>query len=574
MISRVGLLRGALIAAVGVVGVRLFVVQIVQHAEWVARADAEHIKQLTIPAKRGKIYMLDDGKPVAVVMNEPVWTVFVDPKMVKKEEEVERVVAEAAGTKVVVPEWGKVWEDKERRYYIVAKNVSRSEAAAIKAAGLSGVGMSETVRRVYPEEGLAAQVLGFVNNDGMGQYGVEGFLNKKLSGENGFLKTVTDVNNVPLTIGSDNVRVAAVDGEDIVLTIDRNVQRAAEKIIKAQVEKLDGDYASMLVMNPNNGEVVAMANYPSFEPAEYWKVGDASVYMNPITMAPYEPASVCKTFTFATGIDVGVMSPSTRYRNTGSTVVGDRTVHNAESWRELGDITMQTAFDRSLNTGSIEALRLLDGGKITRKGEERMYDYFYNKFGLGRTTGVEVAGEVAGIVHSPESLQGRGAEVQYANMTFGQGLTTTMIEIAAGFSAVVNGGEYYQPTIVAGKMSEVGELVRSAQVGAKWWAVSAATSEAMRQMLVGTRWFENDPAGYVIGGKTGTAETYDKNGKPTMNTTIGSYVGFIGRELPEYVIMVRIGGEGKNMHGYAEAEPMFNEMKDYLIEYLRMGPKD
>jgi len=570
--TRIGWLRAGLILAVAVIGVRLFQIQIIEHGKYVAVAESEHMRKFELLAERGQIYMLDGNEVTSMVMNERVWTVFVDPSYVSSESLVRETLDGILGSKIFV-DWDEVFVDKTRQYVEVAKEVSWVEISHLEEANLKGVGRKMTTKRVYPYKNLASQVLGFVNANNVG-YGAEGALNKDLAGTNGLLKTVADVNNIPLTIGDSNIEVPAVNGKNIALSIDVNVQRAMEKILAEAIETTGASYASALVINPNTGRVYAMANLPTYDPEEYWKVDDISVYRNRILEDPYEPASVCKTFTFAEGIELGAMRPTDTYVNTGSTPVDDRVISNM--WQgSRGTITFQEALNNSLNTGSVEVLRRFDGDgkKITKKGRELLYEAYHDKFGLGDKTGIELY-ESAGTVVGPN--EGYGLNVRYANMTFGQGLDVTMMQVAAAFSAVINGGDYYAPTVVAGEVVN-GELVpRAAKPAVRRGVVSEATSRTMRDMLVKARqtsttsW--SDARGYVVGGKSGTAETYDAQGAYTSDTTIASYIGFGGASagLPEYVAMVRISGEGKNLRGGVDAAPIFTKISNYMLEYLKI----
>ena len=213
---------------------RLFQIQIIQKNDWVAKAEAQHTLENTIKAKRGQIYMMDGSEPVAVVMNEQVYTVIVDP-MTAKEEEIKETIFTEDLKDNLTTEIDKVFEDKTRRYFIVAKNVSRKNAKKIQESNPTGVWLQERTKRVYPEKEMASRLLGFVNEDGEGQYGVEGSLNEALSGKDGMLKTVADVNNVALSIGDDNIKIPAENGKNIVLTVDSGVQRGVEEILAQAV---------------------------------------------------------------------------------------------------------------------------------------------------------------------------------------------------------------------------------------------------------------------------------------------------------------------------------------------------
>ncbi len=567
----------ALIWVLGIIVVvfvlRLFYLQVIRHDHYVALADEEQLRSLAIPAKRGMIYALDGQTPVPIVMNETVYTVFADPQTVGQTEPVVTAIREIAGGNA-----RKGFEElltrKESRYQVIATKLTRTQADKLKERELLGIGFHEETQRVYPEKGLAGQLLGFVNAEGVGTYGVEGALDTRLSGTDGQRLTVADVRDVPLTIGDKNTNVPARDGDNIVLSVDRNVQSKAEEALKAGLDKAGATAGSALVMDPNTGRVLAMANYPSYDPAAFGRVMDAALFNNAIISAPYEPASVIKTFVMAAGIDKGVISPQTTYTNTDSIKVYDRTVFNA--YRGMtGTRTMQEVLDNSLNTGTVTiAQRLGDGQAITRGARDTIYEYYHNRFGLGEMTGVELANESRGTLISPEEQEGNA--VRYANMTFGQGMNVTMLQVAAGFSSVVNGGQYYQPTVVAGVLDGQRRL-QPQEPKVLRQTVSAETSGTMRDMLHRARQSVNymrdgDRGGYMIGGKTGTAETL-KNGVYVKSETVGTYLGFGGTDRPEYVIMVQVSAPGKNLEGGLHASPIFTDISNWMIDYLHLQPK-
>ncbi len=574
--NRNKVLRLGLVLAISVIAVRLFFIQILEHDYWSEKAAAQQTLSNTIPAKRGEIYMMDGGEPSAVVMNATVYTVIVDP-MLASRDNVAKKVSEIVGDKQVA-EWDEVFSDRRLRYYVVARNVERAAAEKLVELDLDGVWLQSNTQRVYPEGELAATLLGFVNADAQGQYGVEGALNGELAGKDGLVRTVKDINNVALSIGEDNVKIPAQDGEDVVLTIDKNIQYNVEKILERKTKELGFANGSALVMDPTNGKVLAMANIPGYDPANYAQVNGSEAYINHVVEDPFEPASVCKTFTFATAMDFGLMTADKTFNNTGETRVDDWPIRNAEQGSYLlGAQTMQIAFNYSLNTGSTQALRWLGGSEteINAQGRERLYDYYHNKFGLSVPTGIEIY-EAAGTMVEPNA-EHYGLDSTYANMTFGQNMQATMIQVTSAFASVINGGEYYTPTVVAGTMKD-GELVEKTAQEAVRRTVSETTSQQMREMLYGTRhtWRNNgtDPAGYYIGGKTGTAQVI-KNGEYSFDETIATYIGFGGTEgeMPAYVIMVRIWEDGKKAEGQRHALPVFNELKAYVQDYLKVRPK-
>ena len=557
-----------------IIAARLFLIQVIQHDDWVAKADEAHVAQRTIKAKRGEIYMLDGSEPASVVLNKSAWTVIVDPQIADAEA-VKKVVSDNVSEDRIVAKWDDVFKNRELRYFVVARNVTRGEVQKMQAAAVVGLWFQEGNQRVYPEGTAAAQLLGFVNADGVGQYGVEGALNEVLAGKDGVLKTVTDVNDVALSIGDDNVRVPAENGKNIVLTVDRGLQRKTEKVLSDYMKEKKIDHGSAMIMDPRTGKVLTMATEPTYDPANYAKVESAEAYVNIPTEVAYEPASICKTFTFAAAVDQGVLTPQTTYTNNGYLQIDEWKIENAYKG-QLGTITMQTGLNYSLNTSSMTALMLLGGNstQITQAGREKLYEYYHDRFGLGQATGIELA-ESEGTVWGPN--QGDGDNSRYANMTFGQSLDLTMIQVASAFSSVVNGGKYYTPTVVAGEVLENGTFAEKTEFKPVRETVSEETSATMREMLYGTRakWRSNgtDKEGYYVGGKTGTAQTII-NGGYSFDTTVASYVGFGGTrgEMPQYVIMVKLWKDGMKVEGEAHALPLFNRLNEMTIDYLEIVP--
>ncbi|HSW91604.1 MAG TPA: penicillin-binding protein 2, partial [Candidatus Saccharimonadales bacterium] len=510
--------------------------------------------------------------PVKMVLNEAVYTVFADPKIVDQSREIIDTIHQVAGGNAQ-PNLDALLAKKESRYQILAKGVTRKQAEMMKSKQFKGLGFQEESQRVYPEGQLAAQTLGFVNNEGKGQYGVEEALNDRLKGKDGALQSVTDVSNVPLTIGNKNINTPAQNGENVVLTVDRNVQAHAEKALAEGLKKSHATNGSVMVMDPQSGKIVAMANLPTYNPAEYTKVTDAAAFNNATISAPYEPGSDVKTMTMAVGLDKGVVEPDSTYNNTDSIKIEDRTITNATKG-QTGNITFQHAMNYSLNTGFVTvAERLGDGNNITRAARDTMYSYFHDKFRLGILSGIELAGEAQGTVIPPTDVD--GGAVRYSNMAFGQGLDVTMLQACAAFSTIINGGTYYTPSVIAGDMSDDGgTFTAAAAKPSQQGVISKAASDKLRTMVHNARdafYSGNDKKGYYIGGKTGTSQTIE-NGKYVDNQTVGTYLGFGGNssDAPRYVIMVQVSGKGMNLAGNTDAMPIFTDISNWMLDYLKL----
>jgi cell division protein FtsI (penicillin-binding protein 3) len=569
--SRSRILAVLVLAIMAVFVVRLFYLQVIQNQHYRELGNAEQIKVREIPPERGQIFALDGSKPVQLVMNETVYMVIANPQTTKDDDKIIDTIHRIAGGNAR-PDLQGLLDKKETLYQILATKVTRTQADKIKAEGLKGLYFKKQTQRVYPEGELGAQILGFIDFEGKGQYGVEGKLNDRLKGTPGVLKTVTDVSDVPLTIGNQNVSIPAVDGEDVVLSIDRNIQSYAEQALAAGLSRTGATNGSVIIMDPQTGKVKAMANLPTYKPAEFNKVEDGAAFNNGTISAPYEPGSVIKTLTVATGIDKGVITPESTYVNTDYIKVDDRTISNATKG-QTGTITIQHALNWSLNTGMVTiAQRLGDGTTITRGARDTMYDYFYNKFGLGQFTGIELSGEQAGNVVSPDEDEGNA--VRYSNMSFGQGMNVTMVQVASAFSSIINGGRYYTPTVIAGKIDTDGKYIPAATSTPKT-TISESTSAQVKEMTHTARntfYSGVDKPGYYVGGKTGTSETLE-NGKYVDNQTVGTYLGYGGTDAPAYVIMVQVSGKNKPLQGGKDAMPIFTDISNWMIDYLKLQPK-
>lgn len=564
-------------ALLGVIVVRLFVVQVVQYDFWTKKADDAHTLVQTITAERGQIYMMDGSQPVAVVLNQTVYNVIIDPSFVDMDK-LEATLKQYAPD-YITADFDKLRETEGLRYYIVAKNVPKSIVEQMSKEKMSYVYYRSNNQRVYPEGRMASSLLGFVNVDGIGQYGVEGALNSRLAGTNGLLKTISDVNNVALSIGNENIKTPAIDGDDIVLTIERGLQEKVEESLINTVNTTVATNAAAVIMDSMTGEVYAMASVPNYDPANYSNVAKWSDYLNYTTEVPYEPASVIKTYAFAAALNEGVMTPESTYRNNGYEIIDTEKVSNASENTARGVINMRTAFNNSLNTGSIQALKWLggDANKITQAGREKLYYYYHDLFGFGTKTGIEVA-ESAGNVHEPN--YGWTPDLLYANMTFGQGATMTMIQVATAFSSVINGGHTIKPTILKGVMKDGGLVPEERGEFESKQVISEEVSAIMRGMLHDTRssYLKKDPWGYYIGGKTGTGQVYLESTKAYSapdGETIATYSGFVGPngELPKYVIVVKMWGEGKHLAGSTDAKKAFDSLMDATIDYFKIEPR-
>ena len=558
---------------------RLFYLQIVKHNHYNTLATIEHQKKFTIPASRGTLYFRDGDGVSPAVLNSTVYTLYGDPKEVNN---VDKITSKLASVlQLDKTKTKQLLENKDTSYAVLAKRLSKDQVNSLfqDKKDLQGINVTPVPQRVYPEGSLGAQVLGFVNDDGIGQYGIEAAFNATLQGKAGLLKAITDVNGIPLSLDdATNVAQQPQDGQDTVLTIDRNIQAKAEDALVAGLKNAKATKGSVVVMDPNTGAIKAMANLPTFDPGKYYDVGDDAYqkFQNRVVSDQYEAGSVIKVLTMATGLDSGVINKDTRFNNTGTVQVDDATIKNVEQ-DVNGSRSMTDILKYSLNTGVVYILSQLGGGNINAQARERLYSYFTDHFGFGGLTGIEQSGEGTGSIYGPHTEQGN--DVRYSNMSFGQGMGVTMIQVASAFSSIINGGNYFKPHVVEGSMDGSGAIKAAAPKPERSNVVSAATANTIRQMTYTA--LKETPAiaslnrpGYNIGGKTGTSQTIDpKTGKYTDVNTVGSYLGYGGDDTPKYVIMVRVDDPNTaGFSGAAAAAPIFSDISNWLIDYYNIKP--
>ena len=573
--TRYQAVTGAFFLALIIIVAQLFHIQIIDHQMYMAKADAMQTDKQTINPVRGQIYVRDtDGNIAPLVMNKTVYTLFADPSAIKDVDEVRDLVTEVIGKAALLDDGMAELDNDKKQYVVLAKQVSYDQAAKIKDANLYGLGLQATTQRVYPEGTLAAQVLGFVNSDGVGQYGIEQYYNDELTGTPGVLQTITDVHQIPLTIGAKDISIPAEDGENLVLSIDRNVQSKAEEILAEGLKNAQATTGSIVVMDPQTGRVIAMANLPSYDPANYGDVESAEVYQNNVISNAYEPGSVMKLFTVGMGLDAGVITAESTFHNTSCINVDDAEICNVTRSVSNQDLTPMHILQYSLNTGAVWVLEQLGGGNINLKGRQIFYNYLADNYRLNAPTGIDLSTEVDSVIHKPDTPN--GARVVYANMSFGQGEQMTMIQVISAFCAAINGGTYYQPTAVLGTLNEDGNTVneKAPQV-LRENVLNPDASNSLKEMLYQARYYgaggSSKDSGYYVGGKSGTAQNIDPTtGKYSDELTDGTYIGFGAdkTKTPKYAIMVRVDdAHNGGYSGSAAAQPIFDSMSNFMIQY-------
>ncbi len=576
---RIRVWYGVLLAVLSVFAVRAFYLQVIRHDFYAKAASSSQLKQYEIEAERGVIEAHDGENIVPIVLNEKRYTLYADPLYTNDPRYVEDATKAAKELAAITGGDAAKYEDQMRgegRYAILAKKLTEDQQKAIRELGIKGVGTREESIRTYPQGTLAAQLLGFVNDEGKGTYGVEQYLNEELTGKPGQLKAITDASGVPLAANKDNIVEEPEPGKRAVLTIDISLQRQVEDLLKAGLERAKSDSGSALVLDVNSGAVKAMANYPTYNPAEFFKVAqeDIEVFQNPTVSAPFEVGSIMKPLTVAAAIDVGAVGKNTTYADPGQYEIDNSTVKNIEESSGAGTRSVADILQLSLNTGATWLLMQMGGGEVNEKARTIWHDYMAERFRFGKPVGIEQGYEAPGMV--PDPHEGFGLNIRYANTAFGQGMTATTLQMAAAMSSVLNGGTYYQPHLISrlGEENREPAVIRKDVVKPE---TGRAVTELMEYVVQQNHAIYSIPMPgpeFSIGGKTGTAEIARPEGGYYEDRFNGTFIGFVGGDTPEYVIVVQVN-EPK-LGGYAgsqAAAPLFGTIAKTLIDNFGVTPK-
>lgn len=543
---------------------RLFYIQVIKHDTYRSAALAEQFKKFSIPAERGRISILDGENTLPIVLNESRFLIYADPAYIENTIEASRKLQPIIGG--TIDDLEKKLSAKSR-YVELIKKADTQTKEKVEQLDIKGIVSKEIRVRSYPQAQMAAQVLGFVNDDGLGQYGIEEWLDDELKGKDGLLKAITDIRGVPLAGNSDNVVEEPVSGLEITLTIDATIQRIAEEAIAKGASRTNAPAATAIVMNIRNGDVKAMANWPSYDPSSYSKVSDQTIYKNKTVTDALEAGSIMKPLTIAAAIEEGLINANSTYTDYGSVEVDGLTITNvlkvANGVTSIYDIVRY-----SLNTGAVYLLKLMGGGEVNKQARDTWHKYLSDHYQFGKLTAIEQPGESRGIIPDPD--KGEGLNIQYANTSFGQGIAVSPIQMASALASIFNGGTYYKPKLIYAKSSSSGkaEIVQKQVI--KEGVVSPDTSNQVVSLLEQYAINSKQPSlrdGFRVGGKTGTAQIPDGKGGYREDYYIGTYGGFLGGRNLEYVILVTISEpKVSGFAGSDAARPIYNDIVNAMMD--------
>lgn len=553
---------------------RLLDRQVLRRASYTAQAEKQYYTEVQQPAHRGAIYvkdadstnLIDESKtglfPVATDVE--LFDVIVTPKNVKDKKDTAGKLAS------ILPEdENTIYEAiNNDKWYVppIKKKIDKETADKISALEISGVSLDNDYSRVYPEKEFLSQLLGFVDYDGNGRYGVEEYYDGVLRGEGGTLKGLKD--NLGKVIKVEE-SAPGKDGASLVLTIDRSIQYMAEKKLKEGIEKYGADGGSIVIADPKTGEILAMASSPNYDPNKFneVKTEDQGVFLNPTISSNWEPGSIFKPIVVSAAVSDDKVEPDSKPTEseggfTNEVVVDGYEIHNALN-KAYGYETVTQILENSDNIGMVWVANKL--------GSEVMANYIA-KFGFGEKTGIDLSGEAAGQVSSYKKWK----DVNRATISFGQGISVTPIQIIQAFSAIANKGKMVKPRVVD-KIIESDDDERDVETSEVGQIISEEDASKVTDMLISV--VQNGHGkkaqvdGYKIAGKTGTAQVPKQGGGYEENDHIGSFVGYGPTDDPKFVMLVKFDKPKNVEWAESSAAPVFGEIANWLLNDYWKVPK-
>ena len=533
--------------------------QFIPHEKLNALQEKQFQTVVSLPARRGSI-VDRHGKELA--MSSPTYSIYADPKII-----VDRKATAKLLGKVLKENSTEVFakiKDKNKRFVWVQRLVSVSQVEEIKTAKIRGLGFVEEWKRVYPNDQLLATTLGFVGKEGQGLEGLELFYDQQLKGESKKVSLRKDARGRPL-IQDGMLFTETPQGKEVKLTIDSDLQYFVETELKQAMIKHEAEGAYAVVLDAKTSAIRALASLPSFDSNNPAKV-IPGLRRNRSVTDTYEPGSTLKTFVLAQAIDEKMYQPNSKiFCENGAFRIGKRVIREAEASHSQGTITVNEVLAYSSNIGTSKiALKL--GDKKLREG--------LMKFGFGQKLGTDLPGEAKGII-----LGLPWRDHLLANVSFGQGMTASPLQMANAYAAIANGGTLNSPFIVESITDLDTNQITSTQTKPIRRVISEETAQQMRLMLAGVTSGKGSGLnarveGYIVGGKTGTAQKIKTEGRGYMpGGYIGSFTGFIPANDPQYVIYVALDHPKKGYYGSQVAAPLFSRIASYAVRRDGVAPE-
>ncbi len=540
-----------------VICIRLFQIQVINSSKYKAQAREQQWSGYTLQAKRGTIYTNDDY-PIAT--NKVAYTMYLNTTQMDKSRDIYHEL------KPILPDLDKPASDavvnSNKKWIKYSENLNWDQYKKIDDLKMPGVGFEETYSRYYPETTMLSNTLGFVGKDqyakDIGYYGLEQYYNGDLEGQDGWLFQERTAGGDPILWG-DVEKVPPIDGSDLYLTINRNIQFMIEDKLKTAVDNYNAKSGVVIIVEPSTGAIVAMASYPNFDPSNYKEAFEnEALVRNDAISSIYEPGSVIKAITVASALDAGKINEDSTYNDTGPKEFSGYMVDNWDG-KHHGEINIARILQLSNNLGAAWVAQQLGG--------DALMEYFHD-FGFGQTTGVDLEGEERGLMYGTENLK----DIELANASFGQGISMTPLQVTMSFAAVANDGLLMKPYVVKKIVTKDKEVEFKPHPISR--PITSNTADRMVTLLTSAvsggeaKFFVSKK--YNIAGKTGTAQVPVPGGYDP-NRTNATFVGFMP-SYKNFVLYVKLE-EPTYPSGYAAetAVPLWMSIAEKLAAYYGLA---
>lgn len=546
---------------------RLFFLQVLHSDSYTVRASNQYLSYREYDPLRGEIFIQEnqEGGLVPIAENRKFWEIYAIPYEIEDS-------SSAAGKLAPLLEMDEEAEivlknrlSKGNDPYEPIKNkVSDEIKAQIDALDIYGIYAREELYRYYPEKELTSHLTGFLgyrDDELVGNYGLENYYEDLLRGDKGFVEYAKSAGGEAINVIESDVKEAR-DGSSIVLSIDRSVQFKVCAMLKEAMKQTGAVRGTVILMESATGKVRAMCSEPSFDPNEYYNVESIDVYNDPAVFYAYEPGSVFKSITMAAALNEGAVTPETTYIDKGELEIDDFTIRNADG-KGRGEVTMTTVLTESLNTGAVEA--------ANRVGKDKFNQYVH-AFGFGEITDIGLSGERAGDIASLD----KRADIYMATASYGQGLTATPMQLVTAYNALARRGSYIEPTIVDRVIHPDGyeqqlKLPETRQI------LTPKAAQLLNSMLVtvideGHAGTAGVP-GYVLAGKTGTAQIAKTTGKGYEESAFNhTFIGYGPVENPFFTMLVKFERPTSYPYSSGTAAPLFGQIAKFVLQYYNIAP--
>ena len=537
---------------------RLVFLQIVKHDFYNALAQGQQNIFSEAKGRRGEIYFCDKNDNLHLVaMNKTVKLCFAVLNEIDDKEKTSQELSMILDLKEedILSDLNK----KEVNFLVIKSRLDNEKAEKIESLNLPGIFLRDQIIREYPYGDFASHIIGFVNNDGLGQYGVEQYYDDILTGKESFIEAKKGPAGFLFLSGEDTL-----SGSDLFLTIDYNIQFKAEELLEKTYENLDIEGGQIIVMDPFSGKVLAMAQYPKYDLNSY-SIYDFEIFKNGAVQKLFEPGSVFKPITMAGALNEGKITPQTTYEDPGMVKVNGWPIYNYEQRIYPGEITMTEVLEKSINTGAVFAQSQL--------GNEKFSEYV-EKFRFFEPTDIDLPAEAS----SQNEEFKKGYDINFATASFGQGLEMTPIQLVRAFCAIANGGKIVKPYLIK-ETQEDGNIIETQPEISRTSIISNDTSSKLTAMMVSV--VKNGFAqkaqvpGYYVAGKTGTAQVSfaaigeDKAGY--SDKTWQSFIGWLPAFEPKFLVFVKLDNPKTKTAEYS-AMPVFKDLTKYIIDYWQVPP--